>query len=69
MAFHFSPLKDFQSKEFKSTYCKGLVYTVRDGNDKLAAAVQTWLKEGKVRLGGTAGQPGAAAMKGQGKVG
>jgi hypothetical protein len=46
----FMPTADFFSEEFASGYCAGLQYTVHDGNDKLAAAVQQWIDEGKVQL-------------------
>jgi len=50
----FTAMQDFWSDETKSQYMKGLSYTVHDGNDKLAALVQRWTKEGKVELGGPA---------------
>lgn len=51
----FTALIDFFSEETRSQYTAGLSYTVRPGHpghDKLAALVEIWLAEGKVRLGG-----------------
>lgn len=46
----FIALKDFNSEEMQSTYCKGMKYSIRAGNAKLAAEVEVWLDEGKVQL-------------------
>lgn len=45
----FVPLQDFFSEETKSQYCNGMFYSVRPSNTKLAALVEKWLAEGKVR--------------------
>ena len=47
--FKFVALKDFYSPEFKSQYVEGLTYTVRPGNDKLAAAFKDWEAVGRVK--------------------
>lgn len=47
--FQFEVLTGFFSPEFKSEYVEGLKYTVRSGNDKLAACFTKWEAEGKVR--------------------
>jgi hypothetical protein len=49
----FTALKDFFSKELGSQYTAELSYTVRESDTKLAELVPVWVKEGKVRLGGT----------------
>lgn len=66
---NFTPTQDFNDEDLRSSYIKGLNYTVRPGNDLLAAKVEQWIKDGKVRKG-TAdnSQPGAASMKGTGTV-
>lgn len=46
----FTPLKDFFSKELRSGYVTGQVYTVRPGNERLAAAVDQMAKDGMVRV-------------------
>lgn len=48
---NFTPLQDFHDEDLRSSYCVGLNYTIRPGNDLLAAKVATWLEEGKVVLG------------------
>jgi hypothetical protein len=52
MGMRFTALQDFHSDETRSDYVIGLSYTV--DNEKLAALVERWLKEGKVELGGPA---------------
>ena len=64
----FTPLKDFFSEEFQSHYLVGLSYTVRPGDDKLAALVPQWIKEGKVRLGASGAPLEAAKVVGSGKI-
>lgn len=59
---HFTPIDDFSSDEFQSLYLKGMTYTIRPGNTRLAEAVERWLAEGKVRLG-TPETPRADAAK------
>jgi hypothetical protein len=44
----FRALETFDSVELKSTYVKGLMYTVRPGDYLLAALVTDWLDEKKV---------------------
>lgn len=53
MAYRFRVLANFSSEETKSDYCKGMEYTVRDGNDRLHNLVQGWIGEGKVEHAGT----------------
>jgi hypothetical protein len=67
--------KDFYSDEFRSQYIAGLKYTVREGNDKLAAALEKWVVEGKAEVIGdthtsAANDAGAAAanVRGVGTV-
>ncbi len=48
----FTALEDFYSPELKSSYVKGLSYTVRPGDVLLVKLVPTWIDEGKVELGG-----------------
>ena len=66
----FTPLKNFHDDDLRSDYCVGLSYTVRPGNERLATKVEKWLAEGKVRVGNADNipQPGAASVKGIGKV-
>lgn len=47
----FHPLVDFSDQDLRSAYLVGYSYTVRPGNDFLAAKVAKWLEEGKVRVG------------------
>lgn len=62
----FTPLEDFNDADLRSTYLKGLTYTVRDrkpnpaipgdkgtpmADTPLFGKVQQWLREGKVKLG------------------
>lgn len=44
----FTVLVDFYSEQFKSQYCKGLQYTIRQGNQALYNACIEWEKEGKI---------------------
>lgn len=46
----FTPTRDFFSEAFDSYYVVGLQYTVRDGNTRLAEAVQQWVAEGTVQI-------------------
>ncbi len=48
--YKFRALKEFWSEEFKSLYYVGGVYSVRDGNEKLALAVTRWVSEDKVEV-------------------
>lgn len=61
----FVPTVDFWSDEMKSQYCKGLSYTVRAGNDRLAAEVAKWRAEGKVVVAHSDLPEAALAGKGQ----
>ncbi len=51
----------------KSTYCTGLVYTVRDAKSDLAKQVAGWLKEGLV-IEETGPKSGVSRVGGVGKV-
>jgi len=45
MAIRFKALRDFKSREFNGTqYARGMTYTIRDGNQKLADMTDRWLK-------------------------
>jgi predicted Ser/Thr protein kinase len=48
----FTVIDDFFSDDLQSAYIAGFSYEVDEGNDKLAAHVEKWIKEGKVREGG-----------------
>lgn len=48
----FTPVEDFDCPELGSVYCAGMTYTVRPGNEKLAAFVEQWVKDGWVRTEG-----------------
>jgi hypothetical protein len=61
---HFVANQDFFSEEMQSAYTKGLRYTVREGNNKLAAEVAKWTARGLVK---EARRP-AAKMRGQATV-
>jgi hypothetical protein len=66
---YFIPTKDFFSKETRSQYVAGQRYTVRAGNEKLAALAKQWLDEGKVFIPEVkSGQAQPAAIKGVGIV-
>lgn len=65
----FTPLKNFKDEDLRSEYVRGLTYTVRPGNEVLAAKVQAWLLEGKVAIGEAPSQPAnPARIKGKAKV-
>ena len=64
----FTPLKDFFSDEFQSHYLVGLSYTVRPGDDTLAALVPQWIDQGKVRLGAPSAPLAAAKVVGIGTI-
>ena len=59
----FIPLKDFESHELGSIYCKGLSYVAMPENAKLCALIPQWIKEGKIRPGQS-----QAKLTGEGKV-
>jgi hypothetical protein len=46
----FEALQNFHSPEMGSSYCTGLKYTVRPGNEKLAEMVSKWEDEKLVRV-------------------
>ena len=46
----FTALKDFWSDELDSQYVKGLSYTVRPPDKRLAKLVPKWTDEGKVTI-------------------
>jgi hypothetical protein len=50
----FTAKVDFWSDAMQSQYIAGLSYTVREGNEKLAAEVTKWIADGKVEPGGPA---------------
>lgn len=69
MDVKFTPLSDFYDEDLRSLYCAGLNYSVRPGNAKLAAKVDVWIAEKKVRLGtADGGEVAKATVKGTGEV-
>ena len=46
---HFVARQDFDAPETKSTYCKGMKYSVREGNEALIQHVDNWVEEGKAQ--------------------
>lgn len=62
MSYRFTAIENFSSPETKSEYVKDMSYTVRDGNDKLAKLVETWVAEKKVVLGGPAAKVSGQAV-------
>ena len=68
----FTPTKDFESKEMRSVYVKGLSYKLKVGNEKLAAELAKWQKDGLVLVGDAAKAAlaghGAATVAGKGTV-
>ena len=50
---YFTPLVDFVSPETRSSYVKDMTYTIRPGNDRLAALAQRWHAEGKIEFKAT----------------
>lgn len=69
MDINFTPLVDFHDDDLRSDYCVGLSYRIRPGNERLAAKVEQWLAEKKVRLGVADNQPAATAkVRGAGTV-
>lgn len=44
----FAPQEDFEDEATGTMLCVGLTYTVKPGNDALAAKVRKWVNEGKV---------------------
>lgn len=47
--YRFEAVQTFESSETKSTYVKGMKYTVRAGNDKLDGLVQLWESKNLVK--------------------
>lgn len=64
MSQRFKALTDFDDPETKSTYCRGLKYTIRAGNTQLATKVKKWVNEGKVEL---VAEGTEATVKGKGE--
>jgi hypothetical protein len=63
----FRPLATFHSTEYECDYCEGMTYTIRAGNDKLAALVEQWIAEGKVeavQTGPKSAQPATLSATG-----
>lgn len=48
--YRFRAREDFFSDEVRSQYCKGDVYSVRAGNDRLDRLCKQWQNEGKVEI-------------------
>jgi hypothetical protein len=46
----FVPNETFSSEQFGSVYVQGQRYSVREGNNALAAAVQAWAEAGLVTV-------------------
>ena len=46
----FRPTEDFFSEAFGSQYCKGLTYTLKPGNDRLARYLAEWVAKGMVTI-------------------
>ena len=46
---YFTPLADFYCEDLESHYCKDMVYTIRQGNEKLAALSAEWCRRGMIR--------------------
>ncbi len=65
MKIHFRALETFDSEATRSTYVRGLTYTVRPGNELLARLVETWIGEDKVEI---IRPPDKARIGGHGKV-
>jgi hypothetical protein len=64
--FKFTPTKDFECKENRSIYLKGLSYQVRPGNEQLAKLVGAWLAQGLVVEAIVF--PATSRVRGKGKV-
>lgn len=45
----FIALEDFKDDELRSEYCRGLSYSVRDGNEVLAKKAEAWAQRGLIR--------------------
>ncbi len=46
----FVPTRDFVEAELESVYMKGYMYSLREGNEKLAEFVEEWTKSGLVKI-------------------
>jgi len=44
----FTPTTNFDCPENSSSYCAGLSYTAKEGNEPLLALVEQWLEQGLV---------------------
>lgn len=65
----FTPTQDFYDADLQSEYLVGFTYTVRSGNDHLAAKVDEWRAAGLVAIGTAAEQPSSPAkLRGAGTV-
>lgn len=64
----FTPLVEFFSEEFQSTYLVGLSYTMRPQDKKLAGLMPEWIEQGKVRLGTPDAPLASAKVAGAGKI-
>ena len=64
----FSPTADFFSEAFDSHYCQGLRYQAHPENHRLRAAVEEWVKQGKVKLLPNGGGTQPAQMSGAGSI-
>ncbi len=48
--YRFRALVSFWSDAFNSQYTVGAIYSVRQGNEKLAKAVTNWITQNKVEV-------------------
>lgn len=46
----FRALETFFSPEMQSQYVKDLIYTITDGNERLAQQAFTWQEQGKIEF-------------------
>lgn len=65
----FTPTQDFHDADLQSEYLVGFTYTVRSGNDRLAAKVAKWIEAGLVKEGPATTEPASPAkLRGAGTV-
>lgn len=65
----FTPTKNFTDVDLRSEYLVGYTYTVRRGNDRLAARVVEWMSAGLVKEGEASTDPASPAkVRGTGTV-
>ena len=50
VVLRFMPKETFECKKMRSTYIASQVYYLRDGNDKLEAMLNKWLKDDLVEI-------------------